>query len=1137
MSSHSDPALNNNQKADRISNEGAFIFPFSLSSLSYSILAQNLSPGVYADEDVDRSLIPAEIAINSATFVNSSKEANSSTVAVVQEKDQLIISCTCGDSSGKLCSHKYTALVNLLKREDFRVFFDEKLRHETLKKFAEDYGLANEDDLDQFFDLTHSDGKTKIITQNASLLPVTQQSLATLKHKLQNGDWGSPLEGTSADGSVQCIILKQHKYYRHLYIELIEAQSTREGKLKNPFIPVNPLEEIWKTEDPQVIKFYSAIRRFQNNIDEKITAADTAYLKAVISNPLGLPVYVHSSEVSENISAASVQPVHLSVLKEDVALAVDKKGRFYEVSGSLKIGEKTMFLSELRTRFQYFVQLGDHFFLAKSTNILTLMDLFRGKGKSILIHQSKFEAFKEHVLSELELKLPVEYKYLKEATVTQLEQTGFNAGLERIIYLSDFGQHISIVPVIKYGEVEVPVRSKRQIVAADEKGKQFTVKRNNAIEDNFIALLLKQHADFNGQLDNPLQYFYLHKKRFLNEDWFLKAFEDWQAAGITILGFDEITENKLNPEIARISVQVTSGVNWFNTDIDLRFGKKRASLKQLRQSIKSKSRFVKLDDGTMGIIPSEWIQKFAAWFSAAEVTEDTLRTPRVSFASIAELYEETVLSEEVKFELVEYNRKLSEYKEIKPVTLPASLKAVLRPYQQHGLNWLNFLDEFNFGGCLADDMGLGKSVQIIAFILSQREKRGMTTNMIVVPTSLIFNWQAEIEKFAPSLKVHTAYGSSRTKSVGHFDQFEVILTSYGTLLSDITYFKKFHFNYVFFDESQNIKNPQSQRYMAARSLNARSKVVITGTPIENNTFDLYGQLSVACPGLLGNLTYFRDVYSSPIDKFGVKKRAAELQKKIEPFILRRTKDQVAPELPEKIEMVIYCEMGPAQRKVYNAYEKEIRDFISSKSDEDLSKTSMHVLKGITKLRQICDAPSLAGEKDADSRTSSKIETLITHIEDGSSGHKILVFSQFVTMLDLIRDQLDEKEIQYSYLTGRTKNREAVINEFQDNPNIRVFLISLKAGGTGLNLTEANYVYIVDPWWNPAVENQAIDRCYRIGQKKNVVAVRLICPDTVEEKIMKLQQSKTDRMNDLIKADSSMLKSMSRTDLMNLFSNK
>ena len=499
------------------------------------------------------------------------------------------------------------------------------------------------------------------------------------------------------------------------------------------------------------------------------------------------------------------------------------------------------------------------------------------------------------------------------------------------------------------------------------------------------------------------------------------------------------------------------------------------------------------------------------------------------------IYDETLLSDEVKAELSEYSRRLAAHQDISDVVPPASLLATLRPYQQHGLNWLNFLDDFNFGGCLADDMGLGKSLQIIAFILSQRTKRGMTTNMIVVPTSLIFNWLAEIEKFAPSLKVFTAYGSSRTKSIREFDQYEIILTSYGTLVSDLNYFKKFHFNYVFFDESQNMKNPQSQRNMAARALSSRSKIVITGTPVENNTFDLYGQLSISCPGLLGSLTHFRDVYSSPIDKFGVKKRTTELQKKVAPFILRRTKDQVAPELPEKIEMVVYCEMQPEQRHVYNAYEKEFREYISSKTDDDLSKSSMYVLKGITRLRQICDSPALVGEKVSGPASSAKIETLITHIEDKSSGNKVLVFSQFVTMLDLIKTELEEKGIAYSYLTGRTKNREAVINQFQDDPNIRVFLISLKAGGTGLNLTGANYVYIVDPWWNPAVENQAIDRCYRIGQKKNVVAVRLICPDTVEEKIVKLQQSKTDRMNNLIKTDSSMIKSLSKKELLGLFS--
>jgi SNF2 family DNA or RNA helicase len=318
-------------------------------------------------------------------------------------------------------------------------------------------------------------------------------------------------------------------------------------------------------------------------------------------------------------------------------------------------------------------------------------------------------------------------------------------------------------------------------------------------------------------------------------------------------------------------------------------------------------------------------------------------------------------------------------------------------------------------------------------------------------------------------------------------------------------------------------------------LQSRNRIAITGTPIENNVFDLYAQLSFACPGLLGSKQHFRDIYSIPIDKFKYTKRSIELQQKVAPFILRRTKKQVATELPEKTEMVLYCPMDTEQRKIYDRYEKEFREFISAETDDEITKNSMHVLRGITRLRQICNSPVLIEEERSFGGGSAKIEVLMEQIESKSDDHKILIFSQFVSMLDLVKKELVERNICYEYLIGSTKNREAVVNNFQENKVVRVFLISLKAGGTGLNLTEADYVYLIDPWWNPAVENQAIDRSYRIGQNKQVVAVRLICPDTIEEKIMKLQDGKRDLSEGLIKTDNSILKVLRKEDLLGLLS--
>ena len=576
-------------------------------------------------------------------------------------------------------------------------------------------------------------------------------------------------------------------------------------------------------------------------------------------------------------------------------------------------------------------------------------------------------------------------------------------------------------------------------------------------------------------------------------------------------------------------------MNWFNALVKVRFGRKEASLKQLHKSIKNQSKFVLLDDGTTGLIPQEWLDKLAGYFGAGQIAADdeVIQISKIKYRTISELFDAAMLDEKARQEISLYNTKLSDFDAIAPAPIPDGLQATLRPYQRQGLSWLNFLDDFGFGGCLADDMGLGKTLQIIAFILLQREKVEKNVNLLVVPTSLIHNWQEEIEKFAPSLKVHVLHGPNRAKSTTRFGDYELIITTYGTLISDVVFLKKYGFNYVFLDESQNIKNISSQRYKAARLLQARNRIAISGTPVENNTFDIYAQLSFACPGLLGSRPYFRNTHAIPIDRFKEKRAAERLQALISPFVLRRTKKEVAAELPEKTEVVLYCEMGEAQRKVYDAYEREFRDYISAEKEEEIQKNGMHVLRGITKLRQICNSPLLIKDEKLYGDASAKIEQLLEQLRSLTPNHKVLVFSQFVAMLDLIKKELSREKIKYAYLTGSTRNRPEVIHQFQEDDATRVFLISLKAGGTGLNLTAADYVFLVDPWWNPAVENQAIDRSYRIGQQKNVIAVRLICPDTVEEKIMVMQQNKAKLAGDLIVEGDGFFKSLGKAGLLGL----
>ncbi|WP_353720571.1 SNF2-related protein [Dyadobacter sp. 676] len=1112
-----------------------FIFlDFNISELSASHILNNSSEMPSTEKRGFFDIQPYDIDIDYAAFQVATSQTETFKVVVRQDRKAVNLYCECTRPKRKLCAHQSQVLYNLLNRKDLRAFFDAKLRHEKIREVAVQYGLQDEPDPDQYFQLEYVARELRVKPRLKELIPLDASSFEALQEQLVARPLPDlPGAQTKETNTRTIVAIGLNKYYDHFYLEMYEALVTRQGKLKNPFVSINPLEQIWKTHVTDEIRFYTAVAAFGNNFREKKQETDLPALHSVVRNPLKLDFYYHNPAVSENINAASLVPVRLATTPADLQLTIDKKDPFLQIKGELSLDNVHLDLESVEFRYDYFVLYKDSLHLIESPDILRVLRFFKQHNQRIYIHESKFETFRTNLLSKLGSNIRINYTYVKPATPAQREEQGFDQGIEKIIYLEDFGNYVLITPVLKYGKVEVPLFSPNDIYAVDNHGNPFLVRRDQEAELRFGSAVMRQHPDFEEQLGKP--FFYLHRSRFLSEDWFPDAFEEWQNQGVTILGFNKLTKNRLNQHKPKISVHVESGINWFDTTASVQFGKQKVTLKHLHKAVKNRSKYVELGDGTVGILPEKWVEKFARYFEAGDIAGEVIRTPRIRFASVEEMYEAEMLDRHVKEQIAFYRSHFDDFQAIRPVPVPKTLKASLRNYQKQGLNWLNFLDEYNFGGCLADDMGLGKTLQIIAFLLLQRKKQVRNTNLIIVPTSLIFNWQAEIEKFAPSIKMLTIYGPDRAKSEEDFDRYEVVLTSYGTLLSDVVFLKKYYFNYIILDESQAIKNPESQRYKAARLLQSRNKLVLTGTPVENNTFDLYGQLSFACPGLLGNKTQFRNHFSIPIDRFKDAERAMELQRTINPFILRRTKQQVASELPEKTEMVIYCEMGEEQRKVYNAYELEFYNYLNTKTQGDIERSRLHVLQGLTKLRQICNSPALLRDDLFYGDSSAKIDVLMEQIEDTAPWHKILVFSQFTSMLDIIRPKLEERGIGHEYLTGQTRDRAARVGNFQSNEDIRVFLISLKAGGTGLNLTEADYVYLIDPWWNPAVENQAIDRSHRIGQQKNVIAVRLICPGTIEEKVMELQATKKDLANDLVKTDTDVLKSLTRNDLLALVS--
>ncbi|RYD75585.1 MAG: ATP-dependent helicase, partial [Sphingobacteriales bacterium] len=962
---------------------------------------------IHSDTKDFFKLHPTQIEINFAAFTHPSASQTFPLVQVQQTENAVKLSCRCDALKNKLCEHQAQVLYNILQRQELQIFFDANLRRQKLTKIAADYGLENEKNLEELFKIQLEHDVLTIAPKLAALQAFNTEARQQLQSALLPAK--KTVSISNAEGTPLLLVLGNHRYYGQLNIELFEAALTKTGKVKNPMKVVNPADYLFKTEDSAELKFYSGIARFQNNYTTENVAAEIEALKSVVKNPRKMPVFLHDNKLHSNIQPSSILPVDLQLLDGDLHLSVNQKDDFFEINGRLQINGNAYSLDNLVIRYNYFVQLKNQLYLLANADLVKVIGFFVKQSNRLVIHKSKYPEFQKNILIQLEHNIKVDYSFLKPATQGQIEEKGFDLELEKLVYLSESEDFILITPVMRYGNLEIPVLSKKTIQSQDKFGNLFTVKRDEEAELQFIAEILRQHPFFYDQETNDS--YYLHRKRFLEELWFLDAFEAWRSKEIHILGFNQLKNNKLNAYKAAINIEVLSGTDWFETKVKLKFGTQNVALKHLHKSIRNKSKFVTLDDGTQGILPEEWIKKFTGYFSAGEIVEDTLLTPKIKFAVINDLYEDALLDGHVKNELSSFKQKFDGADLATDIEIPQELNATLREYQKDGLNRLNFLDDFNFGSILADDMGLGKTIQIIAFILTQRKKVVRNTNLIVVPASLIFNWKTEVEKFAPSVKVKTIYGTDRTKNSYNFDNYEIVLTSYGTLLSDIRFLKDYRFNYIFLDESQNIKNPESQRYKTVRMLQSRNKVAITGTPVENNTFDLYGQLSFACPGLFGSKQQFADLYSTPIDQFKDSKRAAELQKKIRPFILRRTKEEVAKELPDKTEVILYCEMGAEQREVYEANKKEIQDYILGKTEDELPKSSMHVLKSITRLRQICNSAALLADGKSYLQASSKIDVLIEQLQVKAANHKILVFSQFVTMLDLIKKALELKGIK------------------------------------------------------------------------------------------------------------------------------
>ena len=605
-------------------------------------------------------------------------------------------------------------------------------------------------------------------------------------------------------------------------------------------------------------------------------------------------------------------------------------------------------------------------------------------------------------------------------------------------------------------------------------------------------------------------------------------------------GWQVEAEGKRIRSASALQARVSSGVDWFDLQGEASYDGEIVSLPKLLAAVRRGETLVRLGDGGFGIIPEDWLARYRPVATLGTVADDSIRFRRSQAGFLDALLE--AQPETSADELFSATReKLAHFAGITAAPAPEGFVGKLRPYQEEGLGWFEFLQQYGFGGCLADDMGLGKTIQVLALLEGRRtalKGSRKKPSLVVAPKSLIFNWQDEAARFTPRLRVLDHTGIERVSGTEHFGDYDVVLTTYGTLRREVALLTGTEFDYVILDEAQAVKNATTQSSKSVRLLRADHRLALSGTPIENHLGELWSLFDFLNPGLLGASTTFQK-FAAGAERAG---RSVDdetrnvLRRALRPYILRRTKAEVAKDLPERTEQTIYCSMDARQRKTYDELRDYYRQSLQQRiKDVGLAKAKIHVLEALLRLRQAACHPALI-DPVRRREPSAKIDALLPQIREiTEEGHKVLVFSQFTSFLSIVRERLQEEGVAHCYLDGKTVDRAAQVDRFQNDPTVSLFLISLKAGGLGLNLTAAEYVFLLDPWWNPAVEAQAIDRAHRIGQTQHVFAYRLVCKDTVEEKILEMQDSKRELADAILNADQPTLRTLTAEDIQMLLS--
>ena len=1101
-------------------------------------------------ENAKDETVKATVKIDDQTFsviIRRNEERNFDTSSDYQDTEHL------------LCLPKVIVFMHLLQTKG-QLFFETIRNWDKEKnKLLEAYGYSLEDDLKGKFEFSYKDGKPYLRVLDPSIkriaTPVPSSRPQFEKVAVVEVVDQPPKEQVITK-RLGLVFNFNKPGYPFFTIDLVEGEMDEDNNFTGAVQKLelskyintdvytdndkNQLLQVRKLQDAEINKYVSRNSPFSGiweniiqNEDDELPAETRNLiveyllpkLKKLFADSNGTPVFMLLK--GKTFKTANLERVELNTKYIVPQFSVSANGKGYLVECFIKPDAVSHGLDENEVQSLLLFLYNHQLYLWDNPEAVETAEKFLPKGV-LKIKEDEWP----QALNKMVMPLTREYKVdFDKSLVSEIK----DGEPEVKLFLHEKGEYLVFQPIFTYKGFDTKAKDKDELVIPYQ-NKVIVVHRNKEAERNFIEKLQTLHSNFIIYEDGAALA--LKGAEVLRNNWFFLFVDAMNEAKTPVYGFESLKNFRFNTAKPQTHIYISSHTDWFDAKVDILFGDQKVSVAEVKKALANKQQFVQLNDGTLGILPEEWLKKYSLLFRVGEGRTDKLKLSRYHLSVIDELYENRN-EEELTIQLEEKYSRIREFDKIKEIDAPENLQPILRPYQVAGFQWLNYLHEVNWGGILADDMGLGKTVQALSFLQHYYETYdGDLRALVVCPTTLIYNWENEIKKFTPSLEYYIHHGSLRIRNVEELKKHHVIITTYGTLRSDIKLFMQMRLDYVILDESQAIKNPSSKVTRAASLLNATHRLCMSGTPLQNNTFDIYAQMNFLNPGMLGSVEFFRQEFAIPIDKFGEVEQKEHLKKILYPFILRRTKEQVAKDLPDKTETILFCEMESEQRRIYDAYRNDFRARIMGTIEEQgIQKSQLTILQGLMKLRQICDSPAILNEEEKFENHSIKLDELAREITENIGNHKALIFSQFLGMLALIRKKLEELGVKYEYFDGSTSapDREKAIQAFQNDDETRVFLISLKAGGVGLNLTAADYVYIVDPWWNPAVEQQAIDRTHRIGQTKNIFAYRMICKDTIEDKIMQLQEKKRLLAKELIADDTSFVKALSKEDVEYLFS--